>query len=389
MKRRLFLQTMLVSLLWPLKSLSAPKNKERAYPKKSKAVKAVHTSSHIPEVISVHSPHATNWDFKTYPYVDFINQDVVNKMLDAGIQSLTGEKTAHDAWHSLFSSYKKNEIVAIKPNFNDLYDNFRGYVASPALMNAIADRLVNVLQISPKSIVIYDCTRIIPDEFRKRVKLPVGYVEPFGSSFLRKVKYHTIGNSLPEADMRREIFMNSKVTDKNGNPVKCYLPKIVTAADHIINVPILKSHQFVSHSGALKNHYGTVRFSDGHTGPEYLHPPIIHQSIVDINSHIQIRNKTRLIVMDALFGRVKKKGGPPDRWEIFGGNSPNRLIISKDPVALDCVGYALVKKEMEKRREDILSLDFLRLAHKNGLGKYEEPDDKDNFNLINYLEVTV
>lgn len=388
MKRRLFLKTLLVALLWPFRSQSSPKAKENNYSKKTGVVKKMKTAD-VPDVISVYSPYATNWDFASYPYVDAIDQDTVNKMLAAGVHELTGERTLQDAWHSLFASYRKGDIVAIKPNFNDLYDNFRGYVVSPALINAIADPLVNMLGIPPKDVVIYDCTRIIPDEFRERVKFPVSYVEPFGSSFMRKVKYHTIGNSLPQADTNHEIFMNSKVTDKNGNPVKCYLPKIITSASHIINVPILKSHQFVSHSGALKNHYGTVRFSDGHTGPEYLHPPIIHQSIVDINSHMQIRSKTRLIVTDALFGRLKKKGGLPDRWKLFGNNSPNRLILSKDPVALDSVGYSLIKKELTERGEDILSNEFLRIAHKNGLGKFEEADNKGNFKHISHLEVTV
>lgn len=340
-------------------------------------------------VISVHSQSVTYWDFKAYPYVDSIRQDTVIKMLHEGVKLLTEEKDYREAWRVLFASYKPGDIIAIKPNFNDLYKGFNGFVASPAVINAILDGLINILKIPPKDIIVYDCTRIIPDEFRQRSNFPIRYVEPFGSSFVRRIEYYTIGNPMPKADINYEIKMSSDVKDKNGNPVKCYLPKVVTTAQHIINVPILKSHQFISHSGALKNHYGTVRFSDGHTGPEYLHPPVIDHSIVDINNHEQIRSKTRLIVMDALFGRVKKKGGLPGRWNSFHDNSPNRLFISRDPVALDSVSYYYINRELESCKEDILTHEYLHIAHTMGLGVHEDIISLSNLKQISFSEIDI
>ncbi|MCR4286728.1 MAG: DUF362 domain-containing protein, partial [Deltaproteobacteria bacterium] len=242
-----------------------------------------------PKVVSVHSQSATAWDFNAYPYVDHIDEGKVAAMLDEGIKALTGADTVTAAWRSVFSAYRPGDTIAIKPNFNDLYAGFRGYVTSPALINAILDGLIKVVKTNPGDIIIYDCTRIIPDEFRRMVRHDVRFIEPYGSSFLRKLQYKTMGNAAVQPDTAFELRMSSRVTSKTGSPVKCYLPHVITNADHIINVPILKSHQYVSHSGALKNHYGTVRFSDGHGGPEYLHPPIIHESIVDINAHSQIR----------------------------------------------------------------------------------------------------
>lgn len=340
-------------------------------------------------VISVHSTDATHWDFKTYPYVDYIRQDVVRTMLHEGVREFANEKTSADGWRKLFASYRPGDKVAIKPNFNDLYNNFNGFVASPEVINAILDGLINTLKIPAEDIIVYDCTRIIPDEFRNRIYFPIKYVEPFGSSFLRKIEYRTFGNPLPKADLNHEIKMSSDVKDKEGNPIKCYLPNVVTSAQHIINVPILKSHQFISHSGALKNHYGTVRFSDGHTGPEYLHPPLIDQSIADINGHEQIRGKTRLIVMDALFGRVKKKGGLPDRWKSFLDNSPNRLFISVDPVALDSISHYFIEKELESRRDVILSHEYLHIAHETGLGVHEDIAALSNLKQISFREIGI
>ena len=338
-----------------------------------------------PAVVCVHSGKATRWDYASYPYVDSIEQDIVNDMLNKGVMLLTGEKSKKLAWECLFESYKKGDVIAIKPNFNDLHKEFRNnYVASPAVLNSIIEQLVEILNVPTGDIMIYDCSRNIPDSYRNRIKYPVKFIEPYGSSFMRKVIYRTIGNPLPEADMGVEIKMTHDIKNKKGEMVKCYLPKVITDADHLINVPILKSHQFVLASGALKNHYGTVRFSDGHKNPEYLHPPIIHESIADINEHAQLREKTRLIVMDALFGRIKKKGGYPDKWKIFDNNDPNRLFLSCDPVALDSVTSFFIKKELSVRNEDYYSDDYLRMASDKNIGIYEIPEMSEDFSKINF-----
>jgi len=347
------------------------------------------TKETIPRVVSVHSPKASVWN-GAYPYVDSIDEAVVKTMLDKGLMQLTSEKTPADAWHTLFSPYVKGDIVAIKPNFNDLFKEFReNLVTSPAVINAILAGLVDTLGIPPADIVIYDCTREIPDAYRDRIHYPVQYVESYGSSFARKVRYKLAGNPLPKADRQAEIEMTSAVKDKAGNPIQCYLPKVITQAQHIINVPILKSHQFVLASGALKNHYGTVRFSDGITGPLYLHPPIIHESIADVNAHPQIREKTRLVVMDAIFGRLKKKGGAPDTWIQFDGNNPQRLFLSQDPVALDSTTSHLIKTELVKRHEEYHENEYLKIAAQRGLGTFEEPNEQNSFRNIEYNEVEI
>jgi uncharacterized protein (DUF362 family) len=395
--RRTFLQKILLALSSDFLLKTFFKKNVNAYMSRVKTGKTEiietkvlqRSTQNMSTVVSIYSPNVTKWDYKTYPYVDYIDSDNVKKMLNEGVKSLTGEESSSNAWRSLFISYKRGDKVAIKPNFNDLHNGFHGLVASPTVINAIMDGLVNIMKIPPKDIIIYDCTRIISDEFRSRIHFSVRYIEPYGSSFWRKVEYRTIGNPLVKADHKYEISMKSYVRDKSGRPVKCYMPKVITDAQHVINVPILKSHQFISHSGALKNHYGTVRFSDSHGGPDYLHPPIIDQSITDINSHDQIRKKTRLIVMDALYGRLKKKGGPPDRWNTFRNGSPNRLFISRDPVALDSVSYHFIKKEMESHDKDILSHDYLHIAQDHGLGIHEDTDSTGRFKKINFKEIEI
>lgn len=342
------------------------------------------------EVVSVFSAKAESWNGTSYPYVDSIDQAIVNKMLESAILELTSAKSLTDAWKNLFSTYRPGDLIVVKPNFNDLYKEFhRNLVASPAVINAILSGLVKHIGVHPQDITVYDCTRKIPNAFRERVQYPVNFVESWASSLVRKFEYNLFGNPLPKADKRFEIRMTENVIDKHGRHIKCYLPNVVTEAQHIINVPILKSHQFVLASGALKNHFGTVRFSDGITGPVYLHPPIIQKAIADVNNDPQIREKTRLVVMDAIFGRIKKKGGPPDKWLIFGGSNPKRLFASKDPVALDSVTSYLVKSELVKRKETFFDNAYLKIAAKRGLGIFEEPDPEGAFKAIEYRQLEI
>lgn len=342
------------------------------------------------KVVSVFSSKAANWDGTSYPYVDSIDQFVVEEMLQNAIMELTFAESPGNAWKTLFSTYRTGDLIAIKPNFNDLYQEFNNnLVVSPAIINAILSGLVDHLEVPHQNIIIYDCTRKIPNAFRERIHYPVRYVEAWASSLVRKIQYKLAGNPLPEADERFEIKMTKNIKNEQGRQIRCYLPKVITEAQHIINVPILKSHQFVLASGALKNHYGTVRFSDGITGPVYLHPPVIHESIADINSHPQIREKTRLVVMDAVFGRLKKKGGAPDKWITFDGSHPQRLFVSCDPVAIDSVTSHLIKSEMEKRNETYFANDYLKIASDRGIGIFEKPNQQGLFKKIEYRQLEI
>ena len=337
-----------------------------------------------PFVVQVKNPRSIQWDGRTYPYVNGIDQSEVEHMLQAGIKNLTGEKDIRSAWAKLIP-YRAGEKIAIKPNFNDLYADFRKYVVSPQVLNAILHGLIDILGVPPKDVIIYDLCRTTPDCYRKRVQYSISYIEPWGSSFWRKVRVHTLGNPLAEADTQYPIDMNVSVYDKQGNPVQCYIPKCLTVCQHLINVPLFKSHPFVLASGALKNHFGTVRFSDGRFSPDYLHPPIIHQAIVDVNAHPIIRDRTRLVVMDALFGRVQKHGTPPNLKE-------SNLFLSTNPVALDMVTSSMIRRYLRSRGETPLSHDYLNLAltHKLGVqGKLPE-DSFDNWDaLIDFKRFSV
>ncbi|MFQ5354041.1 MAG: hypothetical protein ACE5DR_03745, partial [Thermodesulfobacteriota bacterium] len=49
--------------------------------------------SAAPRVVAVHSPGATSWDFSTYPYVDFVDEERVGRMLNTAVKTLAREKS--------------------------------------------------------------------------------------------------------------------------------------------------------------------------------------------------------------------------------------------------------------------------------------------------------
>ena len=67
----------------------------------------------------VHDPDATSWDFSTSWYGDYVDQDVVNNMVDEGLKTLTGESTVADSWRALLPGYSHGKAIAIKVNLNN------------------------------------------------------------------------------------------------------------------------------------------------------------------------------------------------------------------------------------------------------------------------------
>jgi len=98
------------------------------------------------------------------------------------------------------------------------------------------------------------------------------------------------------------------------------LPKTLVEADSIVDVPVMKTHEFATYSGAIKNLFGCI--------PDnrriFLHPKfdmVLHDLIVLL--------KPQFVVMDAT---VSMEGNGPNR----GIAIPMNLILaSSDLVAMD------------------------------------------------------
>lgn len=236
-----------------------------------------------------------------------INQEVLNKMLAQGMQAFTGTKSEAAAWKKLF---KPSDVVGIKVNC--LFA--KNASTHPELIASIIAGL-KLAGVKEDNIIVWDRN--------DREMIRSGY------SINRDAGVKCYGTEGEyEAEPTKQGSFNGK------------LSKIVTEKiTALINVPILKDHSMAGVTCAMKNHYGT------HVNPGDHHGNNCDPFLADLNSIPAIRDKTRLIVCDAI--RPLANGGPGCKPEFLWDYK--NLIIGADPVAVDYQGWQII----EDRRKEI------------------------------------
>jgi uncharacterized protein (DUF362 family) len=116
----------------------------------------------------------------------------------------------------------------------------------------------------------------------------------------------------------------------------CRLSKILTRlCDVVINVPLLKDHGEAGVTLAMKNMYGVI------DNPYRCHANGCNPGVADVNMLPTIRNKIPLVIADLT--TVGYEGGPGFRpryaWQYNG------LLVAKDPVAIDYVGWQIIERK--------------------------------------------
>ncbi|MBU0492039.1 MAG: DUF362 domain-containing protein [Chloroflexi bacterium] len=254
--------------------------------------------------------------------------NVIRQMLDASITRLTGLNDAREAWAALF---KPHERVAIKVNTIDT----SLYWSHVPLVLAVAECLQEA-GIPAEQIVIYDRT--------SRELKRAGYTINQDGQGVRC--YGT--DATPAKYARDWAILNSGIG----------LSSILLGCDALINIPILKYHDYSGVTFAMKNHFGTfdrpALFHRARTGP----------GIAELNALSPIRDRTRLIIGDAL--TICTAG-----WQsAVPGDS---ILMSFDPVAHDVLGLqllveAIVAKDQNPSAAKSNANPWLAQSAKLGLG---------------------
>ena len=112
------------------------------------------------------------------------------------------------------------------------------------------------------------------------------------------------------------------------------IPALLGEADHIISLPIVKTHRYSGFTMALKNWVGIISPGDRQT---VLHMPAIDPLFGTRIAEIHLAVRADLYIMDAT--RVFVSGGPHE-GEV---REPGMVIASRDPVATDVFGLSLLK----------------------------------------------
>lgn len=276
-----------------------------------------------------------------------INSKVVREMLNEAINSLSNG----GGWPSLFSSYKTGETVGIKVNCQ-----WPRVPTQPKVVAAIVNELVK-MGVPNDKIIIWDAE-----------------AGALGYSEMWNVSMEFRGVRTAATDKLEDPFDSNKTMDIQGNPAP--LSRLLTGPAHLINVPVLKNHFEAGITFALKNHVGSVG-KDNKSRQMLFHNPIdeknpIHKAtgrgapiaerIALINTAPDIKNKTRLIVGDALFGVYTR--GPLGEPEF----AYNGLIVGTDPVATDHQARLILEEERKKRNLPFVPSLHIDQAIKLGLG---------------------
>ena len=236
-----------------------------------------------------------------------IDQLVLNSMLGQGVQRLTGMRS-EAAWKSLF---KPSDVVGIKVNC--LYG--KGASTRPEVVASVIAGL-KVAGVKEENIIVWDSK----DGHLIKAGYLINRDGPGVRCYGTQDDYDEAATSVGRFIGRLSKILTEKITA-------------------LVNVPILKDHGTAGVTCAMKNHYGS------HENPGSHHRNNCDPNIAELNSIPAIRDKTRLIVCEAL--KPVADGGPgANREGIWEYRS---LLIGADPVALDYQGWQII----EARRREI------------------------------------
>jgi uncharacterized protein (DUF362 family) len=260
---------------------------------------------------------------------------LLQKLLDAAMQKLTGAKDAASAWREII---KPQERVGLKVNT-------LGLSTAPVVVDAIVAG-VRQAGVPAENIVIWD-----------RFDTELGK-----AGF--KLNKSGRGVQCRGTDAERIGSGYQDQVETSGQIGSSFSKIIAEDVDAVISVPVLKDHNLAGVTLGMKNFYGAIH------NPNKYHDQNCDPYIVDVVSHRFVARKWRLTICDGL--RAQYNAGPgthPGFAWVFGG-----LLVGRDFVAVDAVGADLL--EARRKEAGLKSLaeegrppKYLATATARGLGE--------------------
>jgi uncharacterized protein (DUF362 family) len=131
-----------------------------------------------------------------------------------------------------------------------------------------------------------------------------------------------------------------------------------------ISLAILKDHGLAGVTAGMKNYFGAIH------NPNKYHDSNCDPYVAEVFDAPPVKSRHRLTIIDALVVQFHKGPSYHAKWAAkYGG-----LIFSRDPVAADAVGWALIEKlraaaGLPTLREEGRAPGYLRTAAAMGLGQ--------------------
>ncbi len=286
--------------------------------------------------------------------------EVVRRMMNEGMFSLTGKKTVADAWRTFFAPH---DVVGIKIN------------PIGGVKLSTRPEVVDAIIMGLKAAGVKDNNIIIWDRFSYHL-ITAGFPLNQGSSGVRCY------GTEPTAGYDKKIYYESLDDDyslRQDDGARSLFSTIVTRdVTAMINVPVMKDHGIAGVTLCLKNlAFGAINNTKRfHPSPYFCDP-----ASAEVCTHPVIKDKVRLHIVDAL--QACFDGGPASMkaWTMW---NEERLFFGTDPVAIDRIGLEIIDR---KRKENNHVSVFQKARHiatagKKGLGVY----DREN---IDFIELNV
>lgn len=334
-------------------------------------------------VVWVHNPDATNENCVVddpdhgYFMSENMDQAVVDKMLSAALDSLTGQSNDSAAWNAIFRyhnasrgkgavDYKKGEKIFIKTNATsamhvspvDLTStSYHGVCETPvAPVLAVLRQLVYTVGVAQSDIYVGD-----PIKHIYKHLYDVWHSEFPDVHYLDHNDYSYLGREKAIPSTTAKITYSDKGTvlrTPEGYTVYSdYLYSIFEDAEYILNIPVLKGHQRAGMTMFAKNHFGShtrdyaSHLHNGLVSPEGVGDLSrtgygLYRVQVDMMSHELLGGKNLVYIMDALWASDWELD-KPIKWKMppFNNDYTSSIFVSLDPVAIESVGYDFLRSE--------------------------------------------
>ena len=205
------------------------------------------------------------------------------------------------------------KLIYIKPNLSHP-EYLSGVVTSPEVMHQV----VSLLRDGNSEVIVgesnginYPCwTAFDKTGMKKAVESAGGTAINLSEDKVVEVKFQT-----------------------NGPLKQLYLPKTILKADAVVDLPLMKTHEFMAYTGALKNLFGCIPSNRR----IYLHPylPEVFYRLYQVF-------KPALTIMDARIG-IEGNGptkGKPVKMDLF--------LTGNDALAVDIVATNVMMLDWKK-----------------------------------------
>jgi hypothetical protein len=249
-----------------------------------------------------------------------INEPVVQVMVDESIKALTGIADVGEAWKSIFPGITETSIIGIKVNcVNSLLPTHS--VVTRCVISGLGRMVVGSGTFRLNNVIVWDRT--------DSELTACGYTLYDGAD---PTRFRCFGSSHGGVGYDQSLTFNvNGVTSRPSVIMSQY-------SDYLIDAAVLKTHSQGVVTLNMKNHYGSVNNPSSlqHSGGCSPAIPSLNQQIRDV---VTPNNIQKLFLIDGLFGLYS--GGP--------GGAPNfnpkLILMSKDPVACDYQGQAVINAE--------------------------------------------